>query len=82
MNLVYNAMPFELIHLACAPELPATPSVPHSLCQRSLSTGGVNVNSSPAWTDTALRDTETHRENEDRKIIPRIHTKKKLLSNS
>lgn len=48
LNLVYNAMPFKLIHLACAPDLPASPSIPHSFCQSSLSTGGVNVNSTAA----------------------------------
>lgn len=69
MNLVYNAMPFKLIHLACALELPATPSIPHSMCQRSLCAEGVNVNSSPAWTEKSLKDTEREEENEDRKKI-------------
>lgn len=60
-------MPFKLIHLACALELRATPSIPHSLCQCALSTGGVNVNSTTAWAERLPRDTEPGRENEDRK---------------
>lgn len=52
LNLVYNAMPFKLIHLACALELPAIPSFPHSLRQHSLSAGGVNVNSATVWTES------------------------------
>lgn len=73
LNLVYNAMPFKLIHLACALELPATPSIPHSVCQRSLCAEGVNVNSSSAWTEKSLKDTEREGENEDRKKIDGIY---------
>lgn len=62
LNLVYNAMPFKLIHLACAPELPVTPSIPHSLCQCSLSTGGLNVNSTTACRLRALRDAERQKQ--------------------
>lgn len=65
LNLVYNAMPFKLIHLACALELPATPSVLHSLCQLSLSAAGVNVNSTAARRDGGLRDAGTDVEDED-----------------
>lgn len=79
LNLVYNAMPFKLIHLACAPELPATPSIPHSPCQHSLSTGGVNVNSTTAWAERVLRDTEPEREKEDRKKIACGGRKKKIV---
>lgn len=66
-------MPFKLIHLACALELPATPSVPHSVCQRSLCAEGVNVNSSSAWTEKSLKDTEREGENEDREKIDGIY---------
>lgn len=79
MNLVYNAMPFKLIHLACAPELPATPSIPHSVCQRSLSTGGVNVNSTTARAERVLRDAEPERENEDREKTAHNYTQKNAV---
>lgn len=36
LNLVYNAMLFKLIHLACALELPASPFIPHPPNQSSL----------------------------------------------
>ena len=60
-------MPFKLIHLACAPELPATPSIPHSLCQRSLSAGGVNVNSATAWAESLLLSQEEKMKTERKK---------------
>lgn len=60
-------MPFKLIHLACAPELPATPSIPHSLCQRSLSAVGVNVNSATAWAESLLLSQEEKMKTERKK---------------
>lgn len=79
LNLVYNAMPFKLIHLACAPELPATPSIPHSLCQRSLSAGGVNVNSATAWAECLLLSQEEKMKTERKKKNGRNYRNKSLF---
>ena len=65
LNLVYNAMPFKLILLACALKSPGPPSIPHSVCSHSLCAGGVNVNSAAAWAERILRGTESQQENEE-----------------
>lgn len=87
LNLVYNAMPFKLIHLACAPELPVTPSIPHSLCQCSLSTRGLNVNSTTACRLRALRDAERQKqkmktERKERALQIHVYTEIKLSFHS